>query len=187
MFLLNLQRYDNSLILDLNKKHIPSVFRTKSMCTIDIILAVCFLPAIYLGIRNGLVRQLVSLCAVFFGIKLGVRFSAAVSTWLGENLGMTEFWSKSISFVLIFLAAALIISIIGRGIGRIVKFSLLGWLDRLLGLVLALIVAALIISAGLQMFSGANNMFHIISDEKLAESQLLPVLKRLTENLMKIF
>ena len=157
------------------------------MCTIDLIIAVCFLPAIYFGIKNGLVRQLISLCVVYFGIKLAVRFSLPVSTWLEGHVGVTEFWSKTISFILIFLGVALILSIIGRAIDKIIKISLLGWLNRLLGVVLSFLIFGLVIASAIHLLDHANNLFHFISEEKVAESKLVPLLLDLTENLFSKF
>lgn len=157
------------------------------MCTIDIIILICFLPAFYFGIKNGLVKQLISLCVVYFGIKLSVRFSQGVAAWLTENAGITEVWSKTLSFIVIFLAVALILSLIGRIIEKILKISLLGWLNKLLGVVLSMVICGLLVAAAIHMADHANNVFHFISEEKLAESKLWSVILDHSQNLFSKF
>ena len=77
------------------------------MGTIDIVILACFLPAIFIGLKNGLIRQLVGLAVVILGIWLAVRFSDAVSAWLITAKITTEpFWAKALSFVLIFVGSA---------------------------------------------------------------------------------
>lgn len=157
------------------------------MCTIDIIILICFLPAFYFGIKNGLVKQLISLCVVYFGIKLSVRFSQPVALWLTESVGITEVWSKTLSFIVIFLAVALILSLIGRIIEKILNISLLGWLNKLLGVALSIVICALLVAAAIHMADHANNVLHFISEEKLAESKLWPVILDHSQNLFSRF
>ena len=52
------------------------------MGTIDIVILACFLPAIFIGLKNGLIRQLVALAVVVLGIWLAVRFSDVVAAWI---------------------------------------------------------------------------------------------------------
>ena len=69
------------------------------MGVIDIILLACFLPAFYFGIKNGLVKQIISVAVVYFGISL--RFA---DLFLPGFLNFSHFPTsdKAISFVLIF-------------------------------------------------------------------------------------
>ncbi|MBQ0024655.1 MAG: CvpA family protein [Bacteroidales bacterium] len=157
------------------------------MATIDVIILVCFLPAIYVGIKNGLVRELISLCVVFGGIKLSIKFSPQVIEWLSCHLGMSEFWAKVTSFIVIFLVVAIILSLIGNLIDRIIKISLLGWLNRLLGILLAIALFAIVISTVIYFFDMVNTRLGIISAEKIAESKFVPLLLDLARDIFSNF
>ena len=84
------------------------------MGVIDIILLVCFLPAFYFGIKNGLVKQIISVAVIYFGITLSLRFADMVSSWLLKLFTLSDFWIKAISFVLIFLVVAILLNLIGK-------------------------------------------------------------------------
>ena len=116
------------------------------MGVIDIVIVCCFLPALYFGIKNGMVKQLVALAVIYFGIILSLRFATPVSQWVTEHVEMTEFWAKAVSFILIFFVVALLLNVLGKIIEKIIKISLLGWLNKLLGIVMTFCIFALLIS-----------------------------------------
>lgn len=146
------------------------------MGTIDIIIIICLLPSIFLGLRNGLIKQIVSLCVLFFGIKLSLQFSEPVSTWLAQHITVSAFAIKTISFVVIFSVVAIVLSLIGRLIEKIVQVTLLGWVNKILGVILSFLFFLIILSVFIYFLDSANNLIHIIPQEKINESELYPAL-----------
>ena len=141
------------------------------MGTIDIIILICLLPAIYFGIRNGLVKQLISLCVIFFGIKLSLQFSPTVAEWLTEHFTLKEYIAKTASFIVIFIAVSLIFSLIGRLVEKIIQITLLGWLNRLAGIILSLVISVLLISVLIYLFDLLNANLNIVEKSIIAESK----------------
>jgi len=157
------------------------------MGVIDIVIVCCFLPVLYFGIKNGLVKQLVALAVIYFGIVLSLRFSTPASQWLIERGGISEFWAKAVSFILIFFAVALILSLFGRIIEKIIKITLLGWLNKLLGVVMTFILFALLISVLVYFVDSANKLLEFIPEEKIAESRFYPALLDLSQQVFPHF
>ena len=141
------------------------------MGVIDIVIVCCFLPVLYFGIKNGLVRQLVALAVIYFGITLSLKFSSSVSAWLLEHLEMPEFWAKAVSFILVFFVVALVLSLLGRLVEKIIQISLLGWLNKLLGIVMTFVLFLFIISALVYLVDSANNILEFIPKEKIDDSR----------------
>ena len=146
------------------------------MGIVDIVILCCFLPALYFGAKNGLVKQLVALAVIYFGIRFALRFSAPVSNWVLEHVEMSEFWAKAISFIVIFFGFALVLSILGRLLEKIIQITLLGWLNRLLGIAATLCLFALLLSILVFLVDSANNIVEFIPKEKLEESRFYPAL-----------
>ena len=146
------------------------------MGIVDIVIVCCFLPVLYFGIKNGLVKQLVAFAVVFFGITLSLRFAAPVSEWMVRHVKMPEFWAKTVSFILIFFVVALVLSLLGRLVEKIIKISLLGWLNKLLGVVTTFCLFAIAISVIVHFVDSANKLLEFIPKEKLEESRLYPLL-----------
>ena len=157
------------------------------MGVIDIIIVCCFLPVLYFGIKNGLVRQLVAFAVIFFGIRLSLRFATPVGEWVTEHVKIGDFWAKAVSFILIFFAVALVLGLLGRMIEKIIKISLLGWLNKLLGIVMTFCLFALLISVIVYFVDSANNLLDFIPKEKLEESRFYPALLDLSKEVFPHF
>ena len=157
------------------------------MGTIDIIITICLLPALYFGIKNGLVKQLVAFAVIYFGIILSLKFSSPAAEWVSSRIEITDFWAKAVSFILIFFAVALILSLFGRIIEKIIKISLLGWLNKLLGVVMSFCLIILLLSVVVYLVDSANNLLEFIPKEKLEESRFYPVLLNLSQEVFPRF
>ena len=152
------------------------------MGTIDIVILACFLPAIFIGLKNGLIRQLVGLAVVILGIWLSVRFSDVVSVWLIAAKITTEpFWAKAISFVLIFVAVALVLNLIGKLLEKVLDIAMLGWLNRLLGMVVAIATGALVIGTLVYLVNSANSLLGFIPQEQIDQSKFFKPLLELVQ------
>lgn len=141
------------------------------METLDIIILICFLPALVQGIKNGFVSQVISLAAVFFGAWLAFRFSEVTCDWLAKYLpNVSDAVLHAIGFIVVFLFVVLILNLLGRILERVLKLAMLGWLDKLLGIALALAKGVLIIGLLIIVFSTINDKFTLVSAEKLDAS-----------------
>ena len=141
------------------------------MGTIDLIILACFLPAIVFGLKNGFVKQLVAFGVIALGLALSIRFSAPMGQWITEKWALEPFWVKAISFSVIFIAVALGLSLIGKIVEKVLKVAMLGWLNRLLGMVVAIATASLIIGTLIFILTSANDLLNFIPEDKIAESR----------------
>lgn len=157
------------------------------MGVIDIVIVCCFLPALYFGIKNGMVRQLVAVAVVYFGITLSLRFSTPASEWVLEHVKMSEFWAKAVSFILIFFVVALLLSLLGKIVEKILKISMLNWLNKLLGVVISFVLFVLLLSVLVYFVDSANNLLEFIPKEKLEESRFYPALLQFSQQVFPHF
>ena len=68
---------------------------------------------------------------------------------------------------------------IGKVIEASIKIIMLGWLNRILGLIFAILKCALILGLVIIMFDSINGNFHAVPEKTLSESILYPPLKDL--------
>ncbi|MBQ9530128.1 MAG: CvpA family protein [Bacteroidales bacterium] len=152
------------------------------MGTIDIVILACFLPAIFIGLKNGLIRQLVALAVVVLGIWLAVRFSDVVAAWITAAKITTEpFWAKTLSFVLVFVAVALVLNLVGKLLEKVLDIAMLGWLNRLLGMVVAIATGALVIGTLIYLVNSANSLIGFIPEEQIEQSRFYKPLLTLVQ------
>lgn len=151
------------------------------MGTLDIILVVCFIPAIIRGISKGFVEQVVALISIFAGAWLGFHYGSVIAEWAAPYLNISDNLLRIISFVAVVLVAVIILNLIGRLIAKTLKLAMLGWMDKLLGLVFALLKAALIIGLVIILFDALNAQFSLVRTEVLDESVLYKAIKSIAD------
>lgn len=150
------------------------------MNTVDIIILACFLPALIHGLRKGFIAQGIALISIFVGAWLAFHFAGMVSEWLAQHLtGVSQSVLYIISFVLVAAVVIFLLAIVGRALRGIIKFAMLGWVDRLLGAILGMLAAAMIISIALILFNWLNDVTAIVKPEILEGSKIFTPLKDL--------
>ncbi|MBO6045001.1 MAG: CvpA family protein [Bacteroidales bacterium] len=142
------------------------------MSTPDIIILICFLPAIISGITKGFIEQVIALVSLILGAWLAFKFSTVVSDWLKPYFEVSETVMNVISFAVIMVAVVLVLFVLSKILTGVTKLVMLGWLDRLLGLVFALLKAGLIIGILIILFDTLNVKFEFVEEKVLDESVL---------------
>ena len=147
------------------------------MSIIDIILLICFVPAIINGARKGFISQVISIVSIIAGVWVSFEFASIVATWISQYIQASESILGLVAFALIMVGVFVLLGVIGRFLESIVKFVMLGWLNKLLGIVFSLIKSGLIIGLVIMLFSSINNNFHLVDEQVLAQSTLYTPLK----------
>ncbi|MBR4478681.1 MAG: CvpA family protein, partial [Bacteroidales bacterium] len=139
------------------------------MSTPDIIILICFLPAIISGIMKGFIEQAIALVSLILGAWLAFKFSTVVSGWLQPYFEVSETVLNVISFAVIMVAVVLVLFVLSKILTGVTKLVMLGWLDRLLGLVFALLKAGLLIGIAIILFDTLNVKFEFVEEKVLDE------------------
>ncbi len=148
------------------------------MCTIDIILSICFIAALIHGIVSGFISQAFSILSLILGSWLAFQFSKTLCGYIIEYLpGVSPAILNVISFIIILTVVLVLFSLLGKVLSKAVKFAMLGWLDKLLGAILSLVKATLIIALLIILFTTLNSQFHFVPEEALAKSTYFNPLK----------
>ena len=137
------------------------------MAILDIILLLCFVPAIVAGISKGFIKQLVEVVALIAGAYVANRFASMVSTWLMQYLTFDQNTVRILSFIVIVIVVTVLLNLLGDLLTRVVKFMTLGFLNRMLGLIFAVLKIALILGIVIMLFEGINGEFHLVKDSVL--------------------
>ena len=152
------------------------------MNILDIIILICFIPALVQGIRKGFISQVVAIVSIVAGVYLSFEFSELVSAWISQYIEGSEQVLKITAFALILIAVIAGLTVLGKLIEKMVKIVMLGWLNRLLGALFSMLKCALIVGLVIMVFNSLNGSFHFVDEAKLAESTLYPPLKSFAYN-----
>ncbi len=149
------------------------------MNILDIILLICFIPSLVQGFRKGFISQVIAIISIIAGVWLSVRFADMVCGWLCQYIEGSEQVLKVVAFALIFVLVIAALFLLGKLIEGTIKLIMLGWLNRLLGVLFSLLKAGLIIGLVIMAFCSLNDTFKFVSEETLSSSVLFPPLKDL--------
>jgi membrane protein required for colicin V production len=146
---------------------------------VDIFFLICFIPAVIGGLMNGLVRQVASLLALVLGIWAGWHFSSLVAQGITIFIKDNDSLVNIISFAIVFIVVLILVNMIGRGLSKIVQLALLGWLDKLLGVIFGIVKYAFVLSVLIYFVNSLNDLYSFIPDDFFSGSKLFPILEKI--------
>jgi membrane protein required for colicin V production len=107
------------------------------MNILDIFILCTMVFFLVRGIFRGFFREIASLAGVVLGILLGSRFQPQATALLKAHVPDSHYLPV-VSFVLIFALVLVAANLLGYALSRLFKKVFLGWVDRGLGVGLAL-------------------------------------------------
>lgn len=128
----------------------------------DIAVALLVLAFLLRGAWIGFMRQL----AAFFAL---VGSYGVAAQYASRFIPLTEKFVSSpkltflVSFAVLFILSALVFSLLGKILHRVMQISMLGWFDRLLGVALG----------GVKAFVVASLLFMVLASSVSATNELL--------------
>jgi len=103
---------------------------------IDAIFFILMILAVFKGYRNGFIVAVFSFLGIIIGLAAAMKFSTVVAGWLKESTSISAAWLPFLSFLLVMIGVILLIRIGARLIQSAVELVLMGWLNKLTGIIL---------------------------------------------------
>lgn len=139
---------------------------------IDIILGLLLVISAFSGFRNGLVSEMASLAALILGIWGAIEFSYITTEFLTETFQLETQYLNIISFIITFIVIVILVHLVGNAVGKLIEAAMLGFLNKLAGLVFGVLRSALVLSIVLLVFDKIDDDVEILSQEAKTESRL---------------
>lgn len=140
---------------------------------IDIILIILLTGAVIRGLRQGLLVGVFSFVALVIGLAAAVKLSAVVAHHLGDVVTVSERWLPVLSFLLVFVGVVLAVRWGARLLQTAVEGVMLGWLNRLGGVLFFAAIYVLIFSI-LLFYAG---QIHLLQPSVMEKSVSYPFLR----------
>jgi membrane protein required for colicin V production len=113
---------------------------------IDILFGVLMLMAVVKGWRRGLIIAVFSVIAIIVGIAAAMKLSTVVAAWLKDSTNVSVQWLPFLSFAIVLIGVILLIRWGANLIEASLEVTLMGWVNRLGGMLLYIIVYTLAFS-----------------------------------------
>lgn len=103
---------------------------------IDFTVAALLILAIIKGYQKGFIIAVFSIFACIIGLAAALKLSTAVAGHLKDIISISAKWMPFIAFALVFLVVLILVKLGARLIERSFQAVMLGWLNRVAGILL---------------------------------------------------
>jgi membrane protein required for colicin V production len=103
---------------------------------IDIIFIILIIGAVFKGYSRGLIIAVFSFVAIIVGLAAAMKFSTVVADWLQNSTHIAKHWLPFIAFALVMVGVILLIRLAANLMQKSVEFMLMGWLNKMGGIIL---------------------------------------------------
>ena len=107
---------------------------------IDIITVILFVLAVFKGLRKGFIVAVFSFFAYLIGLAAALKLSALMADYIGTNVQVSQRWLPFLAFFVVFVIVILLVRLGAKAIEGAVRLLLLGWLNRLSGALLYILL-----------------------------------------------
>lgn len=140
-----------------------------------IIIAIAF----FKGLRKGFIVAVFSVLGFVIGIAAALKLSVVVASKLAVHTGAAK-WLPAVSFLLVFIAFAFLVNFVGKIIQKTFETVMLGWINRLAGVALFILLYSIIFS----VFLFYAVQLHFISAATATSSVVFPYLQPLAPKII---
>ena len=141
----------------------------KTSMSIDVIFYLIMIIAVFKGYSKGLIIGVFSFIAFIIGLAAALKLSAIVAHYLETSTGASGKWLPVLSFIIVFMLVVLIVNIGARVLKKTISFAMLGWADKIGGIILYMLIYTMIFSVVL--FFGEKTS--LISENSIDNSVII--------------
>ncbi|MEJ7626627.1 MAG: CvpA family protein [Ferruginibacter sp.] len=127
------------------------------------------------GLRKGLIMAVFSLIGFVAGLAAALKLSTVVAARLAEHVNPSFKWLPFLSFFLVFIAVVFLVNFAGRLIQKTFETVMLGWINRIGGVILYIALYTFIFS----IFLFFAVQVHFIKPDTLSSSFFYPYIQPL--------
>jgi membrane protein required for colicin V production len=139
---------------------------------IDFIAIGLVILSIIKGFRNGLVVAIFSLLAFVIGLAAALKLSTVVAGYLGSSTNISQRWLPILAFIIVFFVVVLLVRLGAKAIEGGLRTVMLGWLNKLGGIVFYFLLYFFIFS--IILFYATQ--LHILKPETIQTSTTYPII-----------
>jgi len=98
------------------------------------------------GLFRGFIHEIFGLLGVVFALIVSTKYMSNAAVQIHALLDIPPAFSTTLGFLVIFFSGILLTQVVSHLLQKIVKYSLLGWLDKASGGVIGLLKGGIIVS-----------------------------------------
>ena len=141
--------------------------------SIDVLFLIFMVLAVFRGLRQGFIIAVFSTVALVIGLAAAIKLSALVAEYGRGHTAISSRWLPVLSFLVVFLVVVIGVRAGAKLIEKAVDLALLGWLNKLAGVLLIAGINTIILSV--LLFYAVQ--VHLVSAATLSSSVTYPYIR----------
>ena len=114
--------------------------------SIDVFFYFILIMAVFKGFSKGFIIGVFSFLAFIIGLAAALKLSAIVAVHLENSTGASGKWLPVMSFIIVFTLVVFLVNIGARILKKTISFAMLGWADKIGGIILYVLIYTMIFS-----------------------------------------
>ncbi len=144
------------------------------MAMMDLVFGAILIFGMYRGFSKGIIMEVFSILALVLAVIGAFKLLDWAIIGLTDAFGKPHPFIPFLAFILLFIGIILGVNIIGKGIRKVVRMTILGWADRFFGTLLGLLKW----SFALSLFLWIISSFFPDASARISEgSRIYPILQ----------
>lgn len=134
---------------------------------LDIIIAIILAISVFVGLKNGLIKMVISLAGLILGVFLAGRLYQSLAdklTFISSEKG-----AQILAYIIILVLVMLVAAIVAWFLSKMISAIMLGWINHLGGAVFSLLIAAIFMGAILAVWAKYGGGTNLISHSWLGK------------------
>lgn len=140
---------------------------------LDALIALPLLFGLVRGLMRGFVSEIIAIVVVILGVIGSKLFAPSLALWFNRQFAWPNEICDVVAYILIFLAIAIVLSILAKLLQKFLHAIHLGWANRLLGAVFGLGKYAILVLIVVFALDTTNAHFHYLDDSPIVKSSIL--------------
>jgi len=149
---------------------------------IDTVALVLLIISVFKGFTKGFIVALFSFLAFIIGLAAALKLSTLAASYIGNAVNISQRWLPVLAFFVVFLIVVLAIRLGAKMLEGVVKLAMLGWLNRLGGIIFYILIYFFIFS--ILLFYAQQ--LHILKPETIEASVSYPWIQPIAPKIMSI-
>jgi membrane protein required for colicin V production len=127
----------------------------EGIAVVNIVLVSVLAIGLIAGLIKGLIRQVIELLGIVASFFIAVLFAGWLAKILQDHVSLPYSPSVVVAFGVLFIAGIIAFHFLAVSIQKLIHMTFLGWVDRLcggaLGLIVGMIIASLLVTLVLEL------------------------------------
>ncbi len=140
---------------------------------IDILFIIIVVLALVKGLSRGFIVAAFSLVALIAGLAAALKLSVVMASHLKDAMHIAAKWLPLVAFLVTFILVVLLVRLLATALQKAVELVWLGWINKLLGMLLFLALYIIILSV---LLFYAEKMV-LVNAETIASSKTYEYIK----------